>query len=79
MMNLSSAMGGQFAIAATEITERVKGLGPNPLRQVRVAQGASIGGRNGQEPFDMEETEQGKEHPSPASQGTGEEASNDHS
>jgi F420-non-reducing hydrogenase iron-sulfur subunit len=32
MINLSSAMGGQFAIAAKEITEKIKGLGPNPLK-----------------------------------------------
>ena len=31
MVNISAAMGGQFAIAATEITERIRELGPNPL------------------------------------------------
>ena len=34
MINLSSAMGNRFAEAATEITERVRGLGPSPLRVV---------------------------------------------
>jgi coenzyme F420-reducing hydrogenase delta subunit len=33
MYNISSAMGGGFAEAATEMTERVKELGPSPLRK----------------------------------------------
>ncbi len=33
MFNMSSAMGGAFAEAATRITETVKGLGPNPLKK----------------------------------------------
>lgn len=33
MINLSSAMGGQFAFAAAEITAEIQRLGPNPLRQ----------------------------------------------
>lgn len=33
MYNMSSAMGGEFAEAAAEMTERIKGLGPNPLRE----------------------------------------------
>jgi len=32
MINLSSAMGGQFAFAAAEITAEIQRLGPNPLR-----------------------------------------------
>lgn len=32
MINLSSAMGGQFATAAAEITAAIQRLGPNPLR-----------------------------------------------
>ena len=32
MVNLSSAMGAQFAEVVTEVTERVRRLGPNPLR-----------------------------------------------
>jgi len=32
MINVSSAMGGQFAILATEITNRIKELGPSPLK-----------------------------------------------
>jgi len=32
MINLSSAMGGQFAFAAAEITAEVRRLGPNRLR-----------------------------------------------
>ena len=31
MINLSSAMGGQFAFSAAEMTAEVKRLGPNPL------------------------------------------------
>jgi len=31
MVNMSSAMGAHFAIAATEITAEVQSLGPNPL------------------------------------------------
>jgi F420-non-reducing hydrogenase iron-sulfur subunit len=32
MFNLSSAMGSQFAIAAAELTEEIRQMGPNPLR-----------------------------------------------
>jgi coenzyme F420-reducing hydrogenase delta subunit len=32
MINLSSAMGGQFAFAAAEITAEIRRLGPNKLR-----------------------------------------------
>ena len=32
MINLSSAMGGQFAVAAAEMTADIKQLGPSPLR-----------------------------------------------
>ena len=35
MVNLSSAMGGRFAELATEITQRVKGLGPSRIRLMR--------------------------------------------
>jgi coenzyme F420-reducing hydrogenase delta subunit len=31
MVNLSAAMGGQFAWVAAEMTAEVKGIGPNPL------------------------------------------------
>jgi coenzyme F420-reducing hydrogenase delta subunit len=31
MVNMSSAMGRQFAEAATRITERIRALGPSPL------------------------------------------------
>jgi coenzyme F420-reducing hydrogenase delta subunit len=34
MINLSSAMGGRFGEAMTEMTEKVTALGPNPLRIV---------------------------------------------
>ena len=37
MVNLSSAMGAQFAQVATEMTERIRKLGPNPLRNSRQA------------------------------------------
>ncbi len=32
MINLSSAMGGQFAFSAAQMTAEIKQLGPNPLR-----------------------------------------------
>ena len=32
MYNMSSAMAGQFAAAAREMTEQIAALGPNPLR-----------------------------------------------
>jgi len=32
MINLSSAMGGQFAWSAAELSEEIKRLGPNPLK-----------------------------------------------
>ena len=35
MQNLSSAMGAQFAEAVTQMTEKVRELGPNPLRDGR--------------------------------------------
>lgn len=31
MINLSAAMGGQFAWAAAEMTAEIKSIGPNPL------------------------------------------------
>ena len=31
MINISAAMGGQFAFAAAEMTAEIKGLGPSPL------------------------------------------------
>ena len=33
MYNMSSAMGAEFAEVATEFTERIKHLGPNPVRR----------------------------------------------
>jgi hypothetical protein len=32
MINVSAAMGGQFAWSATNFTEELKSFGPNPLR-----------------------------------------------
>jgi F420-non-reducing hydrogenase iron-sulfur subunit len=32
MFHMSSAMGGAFAEAVTKMTERVKELGPNPVK-----------------------------------------------
>ncbi len=32
MVNVSSAMAGQFAAAAREMCEQIEALGPNPLR-----------------------------------------------
>jgi len=34
MMNVSAAMGGQFAKNATEMSEAIHQLGPNPLRTI---------------------------------------------
>jgi coenzyme F420-reducing hydrogenase delta subunit len=33
MFNLSAAMAGQFVEATKEMTEKVRALGPNPLRK----------------------------------------------
>lgn len=41
MINLSSAMAGQFAFAAAELTAEVRRLGPSPLRRApKVAEGS---------------------------------------
>ena len=32
MVNVSSAMGGQFAASASEISDKIMKLGPNPLK-----------------------------------------------
>jgi F420-non-reducing hydrogenase iron-sulfur subunit len=32
MINVSAAMGGQFAWSAAEFTEEIRRLGPNPLK-----------------------------------------------
>jgi coenzyme F420-reducing hydrogenase delta subunit len=46
MVNMSSAMGRQFAEAATRITERVRALGPSPVRSLQTAKGgAAVVGR----------------------------------
>ena len=37
MFNMSSAMGKQFAEAATEMAEQISSLGPSPLRRVEPA------------------------------------------
>jgi len=34
MINLSSAMGGQFAFSAAELTAEIKQMGPNPLARL---------------------------------------------
>ena len=46
MINISSAMAGQFAFAAAEITAEVQRLGPSPLR----ANGRIEAGEPGMEP-----------------------------
>jgi coenzyme F420-reducing hydrogenase delta subunit len=38
MLNVSSAMGGQFAFAAAEMTAEIKGIGPNPLKRSKEEQ-----------------------------------------
>jgi coenzyme F420-reducing hydrogenase delta subunit len=35
MINLSSAMGGQFAFSAAQMTAEIKQMGPNPLRSLK--------------------------------------------
>jgi F420-non-reducing hydrogenase iron-sulfur subunit len=35
MFNLSAAMANEFVVAVTQMTERVKKLGANPLRLVK--------------------------------------------
>jgi coenzyme F420-reducing hydrogenase delta subunit len=48
MYNMSSAMGARFAEVATEFTERIKALGPNPVRRegvdVHAAAREALGG-----------------------------------
>jgi coenzyme F420-reducing hydrogenase delta subunit len=34
MINISSAMGNQFAVSAQEMSEQIVNLGPNPLREL---------------------------------------------
>ena len=36
MFHMSSAMGGAFADAVTKMTERIKELGPNPVKGKQV-------------------------------------------
>ena len=43
MINLSSAMGGRFAELVTEITERIKQLGPSRIRLAKKAKTLSRG------------------------------------
>lgn len=33
MINLSSAMGGQFAFSVAEMTAEIKRIGPNPIKK----------------------------------------------
>ena len=33
MINMSAGMGGVFARTATEFTEKIRSLGPNPIKQ----------------------------------------------
>jgi hypothetical protein len=37
MINVSSAMGGQFAWSAAELTEEIRQMGPSPLRKANNA------------------------------------------
>ena len=36
MFNMSSAMAGEFARAATEMSEQITKLGPSPLREAEI-------------------------------------------
>ncbi len=48
MVNLSAAMAGEFAARATEMSEQVSALGPNPLHTPNGTGGEEIpGGRAG--------------------------------
>jgi coenzyme F420-reducing hydrogenase delta subunit len=40
MINLSSAMGSQFALSAAEFTDEIIQMGPNPLKSVDVNESA---------------------------------------
>lgn len=42
MINLSSAMGGQFAWSAAELNEEIRRLGPNPLKSIKDEREASV-------------------------------------
>ena len=49
MYNMSSAMGAKFAEVATEFTQRIKELGPNPVKRegvdVHAAAREAVGAR----------------------------------
>jgi coenzyme F420-reducing hydrogenase delta subunit len=50
MFNLSGSMGPRFAEIAHEMTERIKKLGPSPLRRAGVSSGAlTVAGQPGKE------------------------------
>ena len=38
MINISAAMGGQFAWSAAELTQEIKQMGSNPLKRVEEEQ-----------------------------------------
>jgi coenzyme F420-reducing hydrogenase delta subunit len=42
MINVSAAMGGQFAWSAAEITAEIKQMGPNPLKGENANEGESV-------------------------------------
>jgi len=42
MINVSAAMGGQFAWSAAEITAEIKQMGPNPLKEKISSEGEGI-------------------------------------
>ena len=44
MFNMSAAMAAEFVAAATEMTERIGELGPNPLRALATPEVAESGG-----------------------------------
>lgn len=55
MINLSSAMGGQFAWSAAEFTEEIRRIGPNPLRRSAQEAGIGLSGDSPSEPVAGEE------------------------
>jgi hypothetical protein len=49
MINVSAAMGGQFAWSAAELTEEIRRLGPNPLKPESREDWVQTGMRNEEE------------------------------
>ncbi len=46
MFNMSASMGPKFAEVAREMTERIRGLGPSPLRKIKAIEDTAQQSRN---------------------------------